>query len=361
MDNKRRTDGINLGALYGVSRPDTDCLPRPDPIRGPVFVSREESLRRDLENINVRTVAELGPMLPGGLPVAPKRKHVPPQSTPMPEHGQANFGYQEDETMKLSHVVVVTAVAAGIVACDPSAGTEETPPPQALSLSTSEAQKLSSDMTEAQQERATTSPISANAAINESGKLKVEAGDTTLRLEASGCSKQSGTLTICNERVNLYIEKTDINFSQRLLLESVYVDSKETFYRGALDKSNCHTFILADVNGDGQEDLIVQTGNEGGYGGPSFSVYLFDMKDKLFKFNKLFSDLTIGTISLFIVEKGKLKTWAKNGCCEHFYLTYEIRKNRPVLTEMITERSTDKGVETIVERLVNGEMKEIVE
>jgi len=48
---------------------------------------------------------------------------------------------------------------------------------------------------------------------------------------------------------------------------------------------------VGDFNFDGHEDLAIQNGNGGGYGSPSYDVYLFSPAQASFRFNQ--SDLTI--------------------------------------------------------------------
>lgn len=82
-------------------------------------LSHDLQLQRDLEIVNARTAAELGPLPSGVLPVVPKRNHAPSQSTAMSEYGITTFENQE-EAMKVSQVVAITALAAGMTACEPS-------------------------------------------------------------------------------------------------------------------------------------------------------------------------------------------------------------------------------------------------
>lgn len=133
MGDKRGSDYINLGAQYGAPRPDSGGIPRPDPTRGPVFVSHEETLRRDLRIINARTAAELGPLPLGGVPVQVKRK-IDAKGRPLPQLSDAQTN--EEEAMNLNQIAAAAAMAAAMVACEPQTGTEaaeqmQTPAPAA--------------------------------------------------------------------------------------------------------------------------------------------------------------------------------------------------------------------------------------
>lgn len=121
MGDKRGSDYINLGTQYGAPRPDSGGIPRPDPTRGPVFVSHEETLRRDLRIINARTAAELGPLPLGGLPVQVKRR-IDAKGRPLPQLSDAQTN--EEEAMNLNQIAAAAAMAAAMVACEPQTGTE---------------------------------------------------------------------------------------------------------------------------------------------------------------------------------------------------------------------------------------------
>ncbi|WP_454832832.1 hypothetical protein [Pseudoxanthomonas wuyuanensis] len=73
-------------------------------------------LRRDLDIINGRTTSELGPLPPGGLPVAPRRKpNLPASASTMPLPMKA--GHQENETMDFRSMAVAASMV--LTACAP--------------------------------------------------------------------------------------------------------------------------------------------------------------------------------------------------------------------------------------------------
>lgn len=205
-----------------------------------------------------------------------------------------------------------------------------------------------------------------DAVFDGDGKLSVEAGDYMLTLTAEGCSAVHSTLSLCNRNVELTIAKKDDSFNQVLLLEAAYVNSDATLHRGALDKTyenREHSFILSDVNSDGQEDLIVWSGIEGAYGGASYSVYLFDSIAQEFSFSKAFSEVTEGRNGLFTIEHGKLMVSATDGCCLHIFETYEIEADKPKLIERVWEDSSEgrDNIKVKTERLVNGDLRTVSE
>ncbi|GLQ46720.1 hypothetical protein GCM10007862_17710 [Dyella lipolytica] len=119
-----------------------------------------------------------------------------------------------------------------------------------------------------------------------------------------------------------------------------------------------YSFLLSDVNGDGNDDLIVWTGRDGGYGGPSFDVYLFNAAEHKYVYSQAYSDLTVGSIRLFTVENGKVRTIVKDGCCTHIFETYQVESDEPKLIERVTESASEGSDKIIVktERLIGDRM-----
>ncbi|MGC1547562.1 MAG: hypothetical protein WA777_03465, partial [Rhodanobacter sp.] len=106
-------EGARASSLIPVHK-----LSTPDPLY-------DLQLLRDLAIINERTVRELGPMPPGGLPVIPKRK---PKSwrhdVPAVLVNQESV---EDEAMKLSHVAMAAALSVATVGSLPAHGSDSAP------------------------------------------------------------------------------------------------------------------------------------------------------------------------------------------------------------------------------------------
>lgn len=89
-----------------------------------------------------------------------------------------------------------------------------------------------------------------------------------------------------------------------------------------------------DFNFDGQQDLAVRNGSEGGYGGPSYDIYLSDPAGPTLVFAPAFSDLTRdGQLGMFDVDPvtKRLHTSSKSGCCWHQYATWQIENNEAVM------------------------------
>lgn len=205
-------------------------------------------------------------------------------------------------------------------------------------------------------------PSTANAKLNEQGEISADIGGIAVSVHAQSCTEDSPGIMLCNRS-----PVVDVAFpgtkSIALEPEALYVDSDSTFYHGPLDenyKKNRHSIILTDINGDGHEDVVLWSGKDGNYGGPSYSVYIFDPVQQRLVFNQSLSDITVMANGLFSVKGNLLTSTSGDGCCIQVFDTYEIKKNEPVLTERVTEDTNDPAnPKKKIERLQNGEMKEV--
>jgi hypothetical protein len=104
--------------------------------------------------------------------------------------------------------------------------------------------------------------------------------------------------------------------------------------------------VFEDFNFDGREDLAVCNGRDAGYGGPSYTVFLFDPKSGRFVENGRLSGLAEGPyLGLFFPDPKKktLTAYSKSGCCYHETATFKVVGNRPVLVEQVIEDATPTG------------------
>ena len=127
---------------------------------------------------------------------------------------------------------------------------------------------------------------------------------------------------------------------QVLRPDALYVDSDATLFRGTLyqrDKTKSHAVVIADVNGDARKDVSLGTGRMGGYGSPSYDVFVYDAGTDSAVRSQPFSALTPGGSGLFQLDDVKLRLQAKSGCCIHSVALYAVQKDIPVLTERIAE------------------------
>jgi hypothetical protein len=113
-----------------------------------------------------------------------------------------------------------------------------------------------------------------------------------------------------------------------------------------------------DFNFDGLDDVAVNTGHQGPYGGPTYDVFLWSSKDARLVRSEAMSRLTEETLGFFVVdaERKRLITTSKSGCCYHVTEELEVVNDQPAVVSRLTQDATspdDFEVDTR-ERLVKG-------
>lgn len=127
--------------------------------------------------------------------------------------------------------------------------------------------------------------------------------------------------------------------------------------------NNNSGLVVDDINFDGVDDIALRTGNEGAYGGPSYTIYLYQPQSKTFVENIALTQLASENLGLFDVDpKNKtLTTFTKSGCCWHQSSIWEIAQNKPVLIEETTEegdiRADQPTLLITTRKWVNGAWK----
>ena len=172
--------------------------------------------------------------------------------------------------------------------------------------------------------------------------------DLEVRLEGGcGGAEQDGVENRCTGPATLRVfrkgEKTPFQ-TLRLPNVELYKDtaafSPETNKkpRGLYEEE--YSFVFDDFNFDGSEDLAVCNGREGGYAGPSYTVFLFDRRAGKFTENRRLTRLAgEGYLGLFLVDAKKktLTAFTKSGCCYHETEVYKMVGGAPVLVEKVIE------------------------
>ncbi len=97
--------------------------------------------------------------------------------------------------------------------------------------------------------------------------------------------------------------------------------------------------IVGDFNFDGSADIAVRNGNNSGYGGPSYDIYLLSTTNKRFVLSESLTKLAFENLGMFFVDKDKklLITYSKSGCCWHETDQYQVVNNQPVLIYVLVE------------------------
>jgi hypothetical protein len=119
---------------------------------------------------------------------------------------------------------------------------------------------------------------------------------------------------------------------------------------------------FGDYNFDGLDDLAIQNGRDGGYGGSSYNIYIFSPRTKKFALDERFSALATGPYSgMFTANKKKkvIEVFSKSGCCWHEEREYKVVNGRPVKIYQMTQDafSNEKWVIVTTRRLVGRKWK----
>jgi hypothetical protein len=114
-----------------------------------------------------------------------------------------------------------------------------------------------------------------------------------------------------------------------------------------------------DFNFDGFQDVAVCDGRNGGYGMPSYQVYLFSKRQNKFVRSPAFTKLGQGYLGMFEINKKKkmLFAFSKSGCCWHQTEGFSIVGNRPKKVFEEIEDATipdEKKVKVTTKTLVGG-------
>lgn len=120
-----------------------------------------------------------------------------------------------------------------------------------------------------------------------------------------------------------------------------------------------------DVNFDGTEDLIIESGHFGPYGSATSSVYLFDKKSGKYQFNEAFTDLGSSYLGMFEIDKDReiLTAYSKSGCCWHEKTEFKVvsgKKLQKVLVVTESIESANDGTELEIKttkEFINGKWK----
>jgi hypothetical protein len=117
---------------------------------------------------------------------------------------------------------------------------------------------------------------------------------------------------------------------------------------------------FSDYNFDGIEDLLLCDGRNGGYGAPSYQIYLFLPRAGRFILSDEFTELSqtgrLGGLERDERRK-RLRTSSKSGCCLRMTEEFVVVNNRPKKVLEIVEDATisdEKRVRITTKRLVGG-------
>jgi uncharacterized protein len=216
-------------------------------------------------------------------------------------------------------------------------------------------QALTNRISELESEGKPPAPVSAEYKITSASKLY----DFVIRIHGD----RSNDLNDYSEGPGevLVFHKGDLFAIQTIFMENIFasLDDKGRPLANATRLYEDQGVInVGDFNFDGHEDFAIQNGNEGAYGQPSYSVYLFEPTRGIFEFNEALSRLTNNTLGMFQIDsQGRhLVTFSKSGCCYRETVDYAVNNNVPVPVSRVTEDGSKDPKQVIVshESYVNG-------
>jgi hypothetical protein len=177
--------------------------------------------------------------------------------------------------------------------------------------------------------------------------------DLEVRVESCGGDEQDGDSNRCGgpATVRLFRKGSKSPFQiLRLPNVELYKDTAafgpETSGKPRGLYAEEYSFVFDDFNFDGREDLAVCNGRDSGYGGPSYTVFLFDARAGRFKESRALSRLAEGEyLGLFFTDAKRrtLTAYSKGGCCYHETKVFRVARDRPVLVEQVIEDATPWG------------------
>jgi hypothetical protein len=185
--------------------------------------------------------------------------------------------------------------------------------------------------------------INMTASAQEKFEIKGASKNYDARLEVEKCGEGScrgdATFALFRKGASKPFQIVKIEDTEFMTEEVRKTNSKQMY-------SYQSVIFFEDYNFDGREDLAVRDGNNGGYGGPTYKVYLFSPQAKRFVYNAAFTDLAQGVyLGMFHVDKKKktLRNFSKSGCCWHEMEEFAVIGNRLKKVLVITEDATVTG------------------
>lgn len=108
--------------------------------------------------------------------------------------------------------------------------------------------------------------------------------------------------------------------------------------------------IFDDFNFDGTEDIAIRNGNESGYSGPSYDVYVFNITKKQFVPSEELTALAHDNLGMFNTdsERKRLITYTKSGCCWHITTEYSVLPQRGLFKVYELEEDATGGEKVVV-------------
>ena len=119
------------------------------------------------------------------------------------------------------------------------------------------------------------------------------------------------------------------------------------------------TINFGDFNFDGSDDVAICDGSNGGYGMPSYRVYLYSKTKMRFVYSRSFTRMNYGGLGMFETDKKKHRhyVFTKSGCCWHQTQGFDVFRGRPRKIYELTESAMygdGSEVEVTTSKLIRG-------
>lgn len=118
-----------------------------------------------------------------------------------------------------------------------------------------------------------------------------------------------------------------------------------------------------DFNFDGIDDVAICDGTNGGYGMPSYRIYLYSKTQRRFVFSRSFTRMNYGGLGMFETNSKKKMhfVYTKSGCCWHQTQGFDVYRGKPRMVYELTEDATyqeglvyERGVRITTSKLIRG-------
>lgn len=119
---------------------------------------------------------------------------------------------------------------------------------------------------------------------------------------------------------------------------------------------------FGDFNFDGVDDVAICDGSDGGYGMPSYRVYLFSKTKHRFVYSRSFTRMNYGGLGMFETNRRKKMhfVFTKSGCCWHQMQGFDVYRGVPrKIYEFTEDAAYGDGsiVEITTEKLIHGKWR----
>jgi hypothetical protein len=164
----------------------------------------------------------------------------------------------------------------------------------------------------------------------------------------------------CKGKASIKLENKSGKLLQTLHSDELYIylDANGTVADSMAMYNEQSPLIFDDFNFDGTEDLAIRNGDNSGYGGPSYDVYVYNATKRALIKSAALTKLASTNLGMFEVDKKlkRLTTHQKSGAAWHSTTSYEVvpKKGLVKMYEKIEDAQDGVNVVVTEKKLVNG-------